>query len=89
MRAACADRPVCRFLVFGKATMPTNVAPDDLDRIQPVRKAGNHPLCHHRALEMPEPRAARRLVQIEPAPGAPFDHGVSRSSSRRTSHERA
>jgi radical SAM protein with 4Fe4S-binding SPASM domain len=38
-------------------------------------KAGNNPLCHHRALEMQRQGRRERLVQVEKAPGAPFDHG--------------
>jgi radical SAM protein with 4Fe4S-binding SPASM domain len=38
-------------------------------------RPGNNPLCHHRALEMRRQGKRERLVQVEPAPGAPFDHG--------------
>ena len=38
-------------------------------------KPGNNPLCHHRALEMQRQGKRERLVQVEPAPGIPFDHG--------------
>jgi radical SAM protein with 4Fe4S-binding SPASM domain len=38
-------------------------------------KPGNNPLCHHRALEMRRQGKRERLVQVEPAPGTPFDHG--------------
>jgi len=38
-------------------------------------KPGNNPLCHHRALEMRRLGKRERLVQVERAPGAPFDHG--------------
>jgi radical SAM protein with 4Fe4S-binding SPASM domain len=38
-------------------------------------KPGNNPLCHHRALEMRRQGKRERLVQVEPAPGEPFDHG--------------
>ncbi|MES1206394.1 MAG: radical SAM protein [Pseudomonadota bacterium] len=38
-------------------------------------KAGNNPLCHHRALEMNSNGLRERLVQVEAAPGEPFDHG--------------
>jgi radical SAM protein with 4Fe4S-binding SPASM domain len=38
-------------------------------------RAGNNPLCHHRALEMRRSGQRERLVQVERAPGAPFDHG--------------
>jgi radical SAM protein with 4Fe4S-binding SPASM domain len=39
-------------------------------------KPGNNPLCHHRALEMDRQGMRERLVQVAPAPGAPFDHGL-------------
>jgi radical SAM protein with 4Fe4S-binding SPASM domain len=38
-------------------------------------KAGNNPLCHHRALEMRKQGKRELLVQVEAPPGAPFDHG--------------
>jgi radical SAM protein with 4Fe4S-binding SPASM domain len=38
-------------------------------------RAGNNPLCHHRALEMRRQGKRERLVQVQAAPGAPFDHG--------------
>jgi radical SAM protein with 4Fe4S-binding SPASM domain len=38
-------------------------------------RAGNNPLCHHRALEMRRNGQRERLVQVERPPGAPFDHG--------------
>jgi len=38
-------------------------------------RAGNNPLCHHRALEMQRQGKRERLVQTAPAPGEPFDHG--------------
>lgn len=38
-------------------------------------KAGNNPLCHHRALEMRKQGKRERLVRVEAPPGAPFDHG--------------
>jgi radical SAM protein with 4Fe4S-binding SPASM domain len=38
-------------------------------------KPGNNPLCHHRALEMRRQGKRERLVQVETAPGGPFDHG--------------
>ena len=50
-------------------------------------KPGNNPLCHHRALEMHRHGLRERLVQVAPAPGAPFDHGHSRSSWRTSRHE--
>ncbi len=36
-------------------------------------KPGNNPMCHHRALEMQRIGKRERLVQIERAPGLPFD----------------
>jgi radical SAM protein with 4Fe4S-binding SPASM domain len=36
-------------------------------------KPGNNPICHHRALEMQKAGKRERLVQIERAPGLPFD----------------
>jgi radical SAM protein with 4Fe4S-binding SPASM domain len=39
-------------------------------------KPGNNPYCHHRALEMQRVGLRERVVLREPAPGAPFDHGV-------------
>ena len=38
-------------------------------------RAGNNPYCHHRALEHAARGQRERLVQIERAPGRPFDHG--------------
>jgi radical SAM protein with 4Fe4S-binding SPASM domain len=38
-------------------------------------KPGNNPYCHHRALEHQRRGVRERLVQVEAAPGAPFDHG--------------
>jgi radical SAM protein with 4Fe4S-binding SPASM domain len=38
-------------------------------------KPGNNPMCHHRALEMQAIGKRERLVQIERAPGLPFDQG--------------
>jgi radical SAM protein with 4Fe4S-binding SPASM domain len=38
-------------------------------------KPGNNPLCHHRALEMRRLGKRERLVQIDRAPGVPFDGG--------------
>jgi len=37
-------------------------------------KPGNNPMCHHRALEMQRAGKRERIVQIERAPGVPFDH---------------
>jgi len=39
-------------------------------------KAGNNPMCHHRALEMDARGLRERLVSVAPAPGEPFDHGL-------------
>lgn len=39
-------------------------------------KPGNNPYCHHRALELARAGLRERLVRVQPAPGAPFDHGV-------------
>lgn len=38
-------------------------------------RRGNNPYCHHRALEHEKQGLRERLVQIERAPGVPFDHG--------------
>lgn len=38
-------------------------------------KPGNNPFCHHRALELDRQGLRERLVQVEAAPGTPFDHG--------------
>ena len=38
-------------------------------------KPGNNPMCHHRALELQQLGKRERLVQIERAPGLPFDMG--------------
>ena len=38
-------------------------------------RAGNNPYCHHRVLELSERGLRERVVQIERAPGKPFDHG--------------
>jgi radical SAM protein with 4Fe4S-binding SPASM domain len=38
-------------------------------------RAGNNPYCHHRALVQSERGVRERLVQVQPAPGEPFDHG--------------
>jgi radical SAM protein with 4Fe4S-binding SPASM domain len=38
-------------------------------------RPGNNPYCHHRALELRERGLRERLVQVEEAPGLPFDHG--------------
>lgn len=39
-------------------------------------KPGNNPYCHHRALEMQRAGKRERIVRIQEAPGAPFDHGI-------------
>ena len=39
-------------------------------------KRGNNPYCHHRALEQQAQGKRERLVQVAPAPGEPFDHGL-------------
>lgn len=38
-------------------------------------KPGNNPWCHHRALELERDGKRERLVQVETAPGEPFDQG--------------
>jgi len=38
-------------------------------------KPGNNPICHHRALEHAKQGLRERLVQVEAAPGEPFDMG--------------
>lgn len=38
-------------------------------------RAGNNPYCHHRALELSKQGLRERIVQVEKAPGVPFDHG--------------
>ncbi|HEU0034287.1 MAG TPA: radical SAM protein [Kofleriaceae bacterium] len=38
-------------------------------------KPGNNPMCHHRALELQKQGLRERLVQVERAPGLPFDMG--------------
>lgn len=38
-------------------------------------RRGNMPYCHHRALELARQGLRERLVQIEDAPGSPFDFG--------------
>lgn len=39
-------------------------------------RAGNNPYCHHRALELARQGLRERIVQIQAAPGKPFDHGL-------------
>jgi Y-X(10)_GDL-associated radical SAM protein len=38
-------------------------------------RAGNNPYCHHRVLELAKEGVRERIVQVEKAPGIPFDHG--------------
>jgi radical SAM protein with 4Fe4S-binding SPASM domain len=38
-------------------------------------KPGNNPMCHHRALELQRAGKRERVVQVELAPGVPFDQG--------------
>ncbi|HXS16727.1 MAG TPA: radical SAM protein [Polyangiaceae bacterium] len=38
-------------------------------------RPGNNPYCHHRALEMQRMGKRERVVQVEAAPGQPFDQG--------------
>jgi radical SAM protein with 4Fe4S-binding SPASM domain len=38
-------------------------------------RPGNNPMCHHRALELARAGQRERLVQVQPAPGLPFDEG--------------
>ena len=38
-------------------------------------KPGNNPMCHHRTLEFERIGKRERLVQVEAAPGVPFDQG--------------
>jgi len=38
-------------------------------------KPGNNPYCHHRAIEMNAAGKRERVVQVEAAPGQPFDQG--------------
>jgi radical SAM protein with 4Fe4S-binding SPASM domain len=38
-------------------------------------RPGNNPFCHHRALELLRGGLRERVVRVEPALGAPFDHG--------------
>jgi len=70
------DRTVADLWGFCRtATMPTNVAPDAPGPIRLFGKAGNNPLATT-ARSRCRPRLRERLVQIEPAPGAPFATGV-------------
>lgn len=41
-----------------------------------VNRPGNNPHCHHRTLEMARRGRRERLVQVERAPGLPFDSGL-------------
>jgi radical SAM protein with 4Fe4S-binding SPASM domain len=38
-------------------------------------RPGNNPYCHHRTLDFARRGLRERLVQVERAPGVPFDHG--------------
>lgn len=38
-------------------------------------RPGNNPYCHHRVLELEKRGKRERLVQVEHAPGRPFDNG--------------
>jgi radical SAM protein with 4Fe4S-binding SPASM domain len=38
-------------------------------------KRGNNPFCHHRALDLLRKGTRERVVRVEAAGGAPFDHG--------------
>jgi radical SAM protein with 4Fe4S-binding SPASM domain len=38
-------------------------------------RAGNNPMCHHRALEMDAKGLRERLVKVKDAPGRSFDNG--------------
>jgi radical SAM protein with 4Fe4S-binding SPASM domain len=38
-------------------------------------RAGNNPMCHHRALDFEKRGLRERLVQVKGAPGRSFDHG--------------
>ncbi len=38
-------------------------------------RAGNNPMCHHRALEHQRMGKRERVVQVSQAPGVPFDNG--------------
>ena len=50
-------------------------------------KAGNNPLCHHRALEMDKAGLRERLVRVAPAPGVPFDHAQFEIIVEETRHD--
>ena len=39
-------------------------------------RRGNNPYCHHRALSRQRAGIRERLVQVQQAGGAPFDHGL-------------
>lgn len=39
-------------------------------------KPGNNPYCHHRALELARTGQRERVVRVQAAPGAPFDHAL-------------
>ena len=38
-------------------------------------RRGNNPFCHHRALDLLRRGRRERIVLVETASGAPFDHG--------------
>ena len=38
-------------------------------------RPGNNPFCYHRVIELQKKGIRERLVQVERAPGLPFDHG--------------
>jgi radical SAM protein with 4Fe4S-binding SPASM domain len=38
-------------------------------------KPGNNPFCHHRVLELARSGKRERIVQVQKAPGLPFDNG--------------
>jgi radical SAM protein with 4Fe4S-binding SPASM domain len=38
-------------------------------------KRGNNPFCHHRALDLLRRGKRERMIRVEAAQGAPFDHG--------------
>jgi radical SAM protein with 4Fe4S-binding SPASM domain len=39
-------------------------------------RPGNQPYCYHRAAELKKRGIRETLVQVQPAPGEPFDHGL-------------
>jgi radical SAM protein with 4Fe4S-binding SPASM domain len=60
--AGCYYAPVCR----GGCNWTAHVL---------LGRRGDNPYCHHRALERQAAGLRERLVMVEAAPGAPFDHG--------------